>query len=54
MSGTPINNPDEIYDLCNLLYDEKLKFFTEKENRKKEIQDTLKGNQENIIKELFK
>jgi len=34
MSGTPLNNPSEIYDLCNLLYDENLEVFPDNNSRK--------------------
>jgi len=27
MSGTPINNSAEIYDLCNILYDDNLHYI---------------------------
>ena len=44
MSGTPVNNPQEIYDLCNLIHDDNLKTFSDKQARQNEIKAMFSTN----------
>ncbi len=54
MSGTPVNNSLEIYDLANLLYDENLKFIPNLEQYIADESVKLNKNSDDYIKNLFR
>jgi len=41
MSGTPINNPQEIYDLCNIMYDGNLEFIRDTQRYRNEVEPKI-------------
>lgn len=50
MSGTPINNPQEIYDLCNIMYDGNLEFIRDLEKYRAQVEEELGKSQIEFVK----